>query len=36
MNVAWSLVGDADDKDESQVWVISVNDDVYAAWRSAQ
>jgi len=36
IQVAWALVGDMDDKDESQVWVISVDDDLYAAWRSTQ
>jgi hypothetical protein len=35
LRVAWSIVGDIDDKDESQVWVISVSDDLYAAWRSS-
>jgi len=36
VQVAWALVGDPDDKDESQVWIISVNDDLFAAWRSVQ
>ena len=36
IQVAWAIVGDRDDKDESQVWLISVDDDLYAAWRSTQ
>lgn len=36
LQVAWALIGDIDEKDESQVWVISVDDDLYAAWRSIQ
>ena len=34
--VAWTLQGDLDDIDESQVWLISTNDSLYASWRSAQ
>lgn len=36
LTVAWSLQGDIDDPDESQVWVISTTDSLYASWRSAQ
>jgi hypothetical protein len=36
VRIAWAIVGDKDEKDESQVWVISVTDDLYAAWRSTQ
>ena len=36
ITVAWSLNGHIDDLDESQVWVISVTDPLFASWRSAQ
>lgn len=36
LTVAWTVQGDIDDPDESQVWVISVTDSVYASWRSTQ
>lgn len=34
--IAWTLQGDIDDPDESQVWVIGVSDSLFASWRSAQ
>lgn len=34
--VAWTLQGDIDDPDASQVWLISTSDSLYASWRSAQ
>jgi len=36
IKVAWAIAGDKDDRDESQVWIISVEDDLFAAWRSTQ
>lgn len=36
LTVAWAVVGDKDDFDDSQVWVISRTDDLFAAWRSTQ
>lgn len=36
LKVAWSLQGDIDDPDESQVWVISTTDSLFAAWSSTQ
>lgn len=34
--IAWSLQGDIDDPDESQVWVISTTDSLFASWRATQ
>lgn len=36
LEVAWTLIGDRDDLDLAQVWVIPITDDVYASWRSSQ
>lgn len=36
LSIAWSLKGDIDDPDESQVWVISTTDSLFASWRSTQ
>ena len=32
MEIAWTLQGERDDLDLSQVWVIPLNDDLFAAW----
>ena len=34
--IAWTLQGELDDLDESQVWVISTTDSLWASWRSSQ
>lgn len=36
LEVAWTVVGDKDDLDLAQVWVIPLTDDVYASWRATQ
>ena len=36
LNIAWALVGDPDELDLAQVWIIPTSDDVYASWRAAQ
>lgn len=36
MIVAWSVQGDMDDPDDSQVWIISTTDSLFSAWRSTQ
>jgi hypothetical protein len=36
LDVAWSLVGNADDLDLAQVWIIPTSDDVFASWRATQ
>lgn len=36
IDVAWTLVGDPDDLDLAQVWVIPTTDDVFASWRTEQ
>lgn len=32
MPIAWTVVGDADDQDLCQVWVIPIDDEAFAAW----
>ena len=34
--VAWALVGDSDDLDNAQVWIIPTSDDVFSSWRATQ
>jgi hypothetical protein len=36
LDIAWAVVGDKDDLDLAQVWVIPTSDDVFAAWRATQ
>lgn len=36
LDIAWALVGDSDDLDSAQVWIIPTSDDVYASWRITQ
>lgn len=36
LEVAWAVVGDRDDLDLAQVWVIPVADDVFASWSATQ
>lgn len=32
MPIAWSVVGDATDLDNCQVWIIPIEDEAFAAW----
>ena len=36
LRVAWSLVGNPDELDLAQVWIIPTSDDVFASWRATQ
>lgn len=36
LELAWSGVGDFDDAENSQVWVIPINDEAFAAWLITQ
>ncbi len=36
MEIAWCLIGDETDLDLSQVWVIPVKDEAFAAWLVTQ
>ena len=36
LTVAWSLVGDPDELDLAQVWIIPTTDEVFASWRATQ
>lgn len=36
LRVAWTLVGNGEDLDASQVWVISTQDEAFAAWLITQ
>jgi hypothetical protein len=36
LEVAWTVVGDKDDLDLAQVWIIPLTDDIYASWRAEQ
>lgn len=36
LGIAWAIVGDPDDLDLAQVWIIPTTDDVYASWRATQ
>lgn len=32
LDICWSLVGDINDLDESQLWFVPLNDEVFHAW----
>lgn len=32
LDICWSLVGDKNDLDESQLWFVPINDEVFHAW----
>lgn len=34
--IAWTLAGDPDDIDQSQVWILPANDEAFAAWVNSQ
>jgi hypothetical protein len=36
MEIAWTIQGDHYDLDQAQVWVIPLNDEVFASWLDAQ
>lgn len=36
LTIAWALVGDPDELDLAQVWIIPTSDDVFASWRATQ
>lgn len=36
LEVAWTLVGEPGDLDAAQVWVISTDDEAFAAWLTSQ
>lgn len=34
--IAWSLVGNPSELEDSQVWIVSTTDELYRSWRDAQ
>jgi len=36
MEICWSLAGDPDNPDESQLWFVPINDEVFYAWMTSK
>lgn len=36
IKIAWALVGDVEELEESQVWIVSTTDSLFMSWRDTQ
>lgn len=36
LSVAWSLVGNPGDLEDSQIWIVATTDELYRSWKDAQ